>query len=84
MFQCGKCKKQFTLLSSFVEHKQRRCSSLMVNLPVEPPDPPLSGEAGHNEGVVSEESSLTDVVQQSNLVDDLQESSSDGEMHMSL
>ena len=28
MFQCGKCKKQFTTLPAFVTHKQNRCSSL--------------------------------------------------------
>ena len=32
MFQCGKCKKQFTSLPGFVTHKQSRCVP-MLSLP---------------------------------------------------
>ena len=28
MFQCGKCKKQFTSLAGFISHKQTQCGAL--------------------------------------------------------
>ena len=30
VFQCGKCKKQFTMLSAFVSHKQTKCTPAAV------------------------------------------------------
>ncbi|KAI0220118.1 hypothetical protein LSAT2_028365 [Lamellibrachia satsuma] len=31
VFQCGKCKKQFNSLSTFVSHKQNRCTPVVLN-----------------------------------------------------
>ncbi|XP_067650777.1 zinc finger protein 341-like isoform X2 [Haliotis asinina] len=33
LFQCGKCKKQFTLLPAFVTHKQTRCTAIVSSSP---------------------------------------------------
>lgn len=35
VFQCGKCKKQFSNLSQFVSHKQSRCTSIAPRLPLQ-------------------------------------------------
>ncbi|XP_064641574.1 zinc finger protein 341-like [Lineus longissimus] len=39
VFQCGKCKKQFTSLSVFVSHKQQRCAQLVQQPPSSRPGP---------------------------------------------
>ena len=45
LFQCGKCKKQFTSLPMFVNHKQGRCS---LNLPRQTFQPPVLQGLGTN------------------------------------